>query len=350
MIKRILVMILLITVNNVLGYDKLFEFKLKLQKQIKPKRDWKYLKIDDSFELEQKKINSFLGRMVVCIELTNNKFYIVDNNNHAILIFRKNGEFLKRYSTKGLGPGDFYFPHWIKFYKNNFFINNYSSLDVFDKNMKFIRRIKPFTLFRRFNIYKNHIYCSSIGEYRGIYPLIIKMNMNGKIINYFTDKTMDKFIIKKSRHSSSIINIENMIYYFPANWNQFYVFNENLDLIYKEKIKYKLFYEFKRWYRIAPKKPGFFWPSNMVKSVKTYNKRIFLLLNMPRLEIIEINKTGEILKHYYNDNYFRFMRWSDFVILKDSNKLIFYVLGKSIGVNDENKKLENNLYKLYTYE
>ncbi len=344
--KTVLILFLFFFINRLFAYDKLFEFKLKLQKSYESKKEWKYLKVDKKFKLDRERPEAFM-KYPICIALYNNKFYIIDHMGHKIVIFDKSGGFLRMYKSIGKGPGDFHFPLWIEFYKKRMFLKHYSAFDVFDDNIKFVKRIKSFVHFKKFTFYKDNIYCAFVDIYKGRYPIIIKMDMTGKILRYYCDNDLDKSKIRVLRFGSNVVLVKDKIYYIPENWNGLYEFDYNLNLISKGKIKYPLLDRFKEWDKKAPKKPGFLWPAHLIKSAKVYKERIFVLLGMPRLEILEIDKRGNILNHYYNNKFFKYMRWYDFVIEKEGKNLVFYLLGQSTGENVRGEKLENNVYKVY---
>ncbi len=343
----VLSMVLIIS-SIIFSYDKLFEFKLKLQKEVRPKPEWKYLKVDNNFKLEQQKTPlATLGKMVVGLKIWNGKIYVLDNNAHRLIIFDKEGKFIKRFGRTGKGPGDLEFPTWFDFYNNKIFINNYSRLDIFNEDLTFYKRIRVFFNFVKFTVYKNNIFYASVDIYKRKYPLAVKTDMSGKIIAYYVDNDINKDKISMIRFNSNMVHRKDKIYYIPANWNTLYEFDSNLQLLWKGRIKYWLFDKFKKWDKLEPPKPNFLWPSNMIASVKVYAERIFILLNLPRCEIIEIDTRGNIVNHYYNNRFFKYMRWYDFEIEKVKNRLVFYVLGKSIGKKVNEDKLENNVYRLY---
>jgi hypothetical protein len=82
----------------------------------------------------------------------------------------------------------------------------------------------------------------------------------------------------------------------------------------------------------------------MIASAKTIENRIFVLLDIPRLEILEISQDGKICCHYYNDQEVRLMKWLDIAIEKENNRVGFYVLG--LSMDKKNKLADYKLYRL----
>jgi hypothetical protein len=185
-----------------------------------------------------------------------------------------------------------------------------------------------------------------IGSYKENNPLILKLGMDGSVQSGFYDERIGKSALKNDRVGYLGIVNDNLIF-IPTNWNMIYVIDENLKLRKKIQIKYGLLDDLEKWNnKSLNNKKGFrFWFANMIASVKTIQDRIYVLLDIPRLEIIQININGNIEKHFYNDVDFRFMRWTDFTVEENGNVPTFYIMGYSIG--KEKKGLsELGVYKL----
>jgi hypothetical protein len=83
----------------------------------------------------------------------------------------------------------------------------------------------------------------------------------------------------------------------------------------------------------------------MVAAAKTFEGKIFILLNVPRLEILEVSSEGKVVTHFYDDEYFRQMNWIDFAIDRINNSIKFYVLGNSI--REDKPSADFNIYRLH---
>jgi hypothetical protein len=64
-----------------------------------------------------------------------------------------------------------------------------------------------------------------------------------------------------------------------------------------------------------------------IRSIKIFEKAVYLLINIPRLEIIEIADDGKVIRQFMNQVDFNQMQWTDFSITRENGALIFYVMG-----------------------
>jgi hypothetical protein len=343
--KSLILIVLIFSSGALFGFDELFEYKLKHEKNYNPGESWIKLNFDDSFALEFESEDSFI-RVGTCLEKQDGNFYIIDNNLHKFVAFNENGKFLKKVGQIGKGPGDLYCPYFIRFFKNRIFIHDNNGFEIFGKDFNFLKRIRTFLIIHDYIFFRENIYCVPIGSYKENNPLILKLGMDGSVQSGFYDERIGKSALKNDRVGYLGIVNDNLIF-IPTNWNMIYVIDENLKLRKKIQIKYGLLDDLEKWNnKSLNNKKGFrFWFANMIASVKTIQDRIYVLLDIPRLEIIQININGNIEKHFYNDVDFRFMRWTDFTVEENGNVPTFYIMGYSIG--KEKKGLsELGVYKL----
>jgi hypothetical protein len=138
----------------------------------------------------------------------------------------------------------------------------------------------------------------------------------------------------------------------PKSWNTIYIYDENLKPLKRMKINYPLLDKIEEWNDIPgynkDEKSARTWGSNIYSSVKVFGDKIYLLLNLPRLEILEINPEGDIVNHFCNEKDFRLMRFSDIDIQKEDGRTVFYIMGYSIA-DEETEMDEYNVYRL-TYK
>lgn len=351
LVKIILRLLILFNVNLLMGFDELFEFKLKLLEKHKPEKQWCQLYRDVSFSLNSKQPESLL-KMPNYLRIQENKIYILDNNLHKVVVYNKNKEFLGILGKSGKGPGDFYYPSWFEFYNGDLYIYNDFRIDVFSKQLKFLRRIRPFLPIYSFIIHDDHIFCTTNGKYRDKYPLFLKLDMNGRIEEEFYIKDLEKLIYQRSKQGN-IIYVDHYILIFLSHWNKIYVYDAGSGHIKTIRIKYDLLDRIETWNDrpINKKKRGnFFWFSNIFASAKVRKGVIYILLKVPRLEIISIDLEGNIIKHYFNDHDFRYMRWKDFAIEYEEGKLVFYVLGYSIGKEEDETLNEFGVHRMLLKE
>ncbi|NIM12094.1 MAG: 6-bladed beta-propeller, partial [Candidatus Aminicenantes bacterium] len=164
-----------------LGIDKLTQYKLDLLKKYKPEKSWISLEWDKSFSLIYTSPESFL-KAPPCIKINNDRIYIVDNMQHKLKLYSKQGDFLRSIGQMGKGPSDLDFPNWLEFQGDMAFIISDNGIDVFDQNFKFLKRIKIFLTAKRFFVIKNNVYFGFLGTLKGKYPFFVKKDINGKVI------------------------------------------------------------------------------------------------------------------------------------------------------------------------
>jgi hypothetical protein len=347
---NVLFLVILINFRLLFSFDILFEHKLKISDKHKAGKDAIHLNFDNSFKLDMTSIDSIL-KMPVCLKIKEGKIFILDNNRHRLIVYSKDGKFLHFLGQQGRGPGDIFYPQWFDFLNDNICIANGNGLDIFGKDLKFINRIRVFIPMSRFSILKDNIYCS-VNSYRKENPLFMKLDMNGivkDIVYDKIDKDLNKSHITKTSQEGFILFAGNRVIYVTRHWNKVYIFNHSLKLIKKLRIKYRLLDEIENWNRIYLDKmtPRITWFSKMVASAKFCNNKIYLLINIPRFEIISIDLNGNIQDHFYNDMDFKYMIWKDFEILFEQGKTSFWVAGNSIGEEIDKRRNEYAVYRFF---
>jgi len=328
-------------------FDQLFQLKLDIQEKYPPQPGWTRLDINKSFVLEQSEPNSFI-KMGVCLHLHDGKLIVLDNNLHKLLVFDMNGRFLGKYGIPGKGPGDIDFPSWFEYDRDELYIANNNGIDIFDKDFKFIKRIRPFVISSRFCILKNRIYSSVPGAYQGRYPLCLGIAMDGGIETELSHADFSGTIFKYS-HGGSIVAVDGQLMFFPTHKNMVYRFETNGRFLNRQKIDYPLLDDVEKWNERETGKNKeqsvMVWFCNIFASAKAYKGNIYLLLQMPRLEILCLDQAGQIRAHYYNSSDFRFMRWYDFAIHEKDGKPVFFLLGFSDS-DEEEVNTDFNVFKM----
>jgi hypothetical protein len=329
------------------GFDELFEKKLKHIKEFKPAKHWLFVKFDDSFALKFAGSESFI-KDVTCLRVKDNRILILDNHRNRLFVFDKNGNFVKTVGRRGRGPGDLHAPYWMDIYENNLYINNNNGIEIFGQDLKFIRRIRPFLLVWRFAVDDNSIYCSTKGTYKGDYPLIIKLNMNGGAEGAFKTEDLKDPLFQRSKFGHVVI-LDKQVVLVSKHWNRVYFYEKESKSLNRIKIDYGLLDKIEEWNqrRINKKRGIIRWFSNLIASAKSHRGKIYLLLKIPRLEIISIDNQGNIREHLFNDEDFRFMRWFDFDIEQKGEKLFFYVAGHSIGNEKKRDLSEFTVHRVF---
>ncbi|NIR04328.1 MAG: 6-bladed beta-propeller [Candidatus Aminicenantes bacterium] len=347
-INSLVFIFLVISVGCIYGYDELFEYKLILIKSFKQAKDWCYLGRDQSFKLHYESPESFI-KMPTCMKVDreNKRILIIDNNRHQVKVFSKKGDFIKSVGQPGQGPGDMNSPYWLEFCRDKICICSNGRIDFFDKNLNFKSRLRVFLPFPRFFVFKDYIYAGISAPYREKYPLFVKMDINGRVQDFVIDDDMNDHFFRKIKDDIFILFANERVIVVPMHWNKIYIYDNQLKLIRKRSINYPLLDKVEEWNLIKDmnrkKNSRIYWPCRMTASAKLFEDKVYILLNLPRLEILVLDHDGKIKIHFYNDNDFQLMKWKDFDIQEEKGKIIFYILGYSL----EDEKTEMSDYNVY---
>jgi len=307
--------------------------------------DWEKLVVDYSFEFPKIAKSAFL-KSASTMEKIDNTLFVVDNLKHEIRIFRLNANGHMILGQEGNGPGDFQFPRSIAFSETRYFVSDNNGIEVFDKDLYFIKRVRPFLNVTTLCILGKNIYCNAMDSYRNRFPLVFRLDLNGRIEKCYIDEQIEGSRLRLDKEGR-IFSLGDMIVFVPINWNQIYFLDTNLGLIKKLALDYPLLDVLQEWNTSIDSLPDLHsvWLCNMVAAAKTFEGKIFILLNVPRLEILEVSSEGKVVTHFYDDEYFRQMNWIDFAIDRINNSIKFYVLGNSI--REDKPSADFNIYRLH---
>jgi len=347
-ILSLLGLLALINMGLIGEIDALTAYKLRLLKDHKVYKNFIYLERDKSFSLKYQSQDAFI-KMPSCLKIYNNNLLIVDNMRHQIKIFSTKGDFLKNIGGYGAGPGDLASPFWLEIYQDKLYILTNFGIDVFNNYLKFEKRIRVFLSISNFFVIDDYIYAGLHSPYKEKYPFFIKMNMDGKVLGYVMDEDIDDHFIRKIKDDIFIFFLNDRFIVAPKHWNKIYIYRKDLNLIKKIKINYTLLDKIEEWNysreENQKKNSRICWPSHIHASVKLLDDNIYFLLNVPRFEILVLSSDGNIVNHYYNENDFKLMRWIDFDIRKEQEKIVFYLLGNSIA-DDKPEMNDYNVYRV----
>jgi len=339
--KYAFLIILLISVISLYGkIDDLFKMKLKLLNKYSPQKNWIPLKVDNTFNVtSNQKGSKFHQGNSLCKD--KKKLYVLDNMGSEISSYDFNGIFQKIEISSGKKIGKIFFPKEMMRFKDYFIIYNSNSIDTFDKNMKPLKRVKVILTGRRITTDGNYYFIAGNMIYGNKSILLAKLNKKGNVINHFTLKNGLREI-----RIGSLSLYKNLLVYNSIDRNNILFIDKNFEKSKTIKMNYALLNELEKvWYKGKDSKNNN-WSAMLTTSARIFNNRLFVCLNMPRLEILELDLSGKILKHYYNSSKFKFMRWMDFEINEENNQVVFYVMGFSIKDEGILRKYEFGIFKL----
>jgi hypothetical protein len=338
------------------GYsDELFDMKLALSKQFPPDKTWIDLQVDPSFSLDATAKDSFIARGS-CLKIKNDRIFILDNMRHKLLVFDIKGKFIKSLGQSGRGPGDIVYPYWMELYKNKIYIKNDNGIDIIGDDLKYISRVRPFLGFGKFVIVDDWIYCAPPEIYKKDYPLLLKLNMAGSIKTAVYSPDLQDPLFQVSKEGDLLI-LDDQLVFVCTHWNRLYFYDPKAGTLKKIKVNYDLLDKVEKWNQrnTNPYQRKNLWFSNMTASAKVFNRKVYLLLKVPRLEILGIDTQGNVIEHYFNNKDFSSMIWVDFVVQEkvekaeqgaQRNSPIFFVMGISGAEKGEEKYLEMNVFRL----
>jgi len=344
--KKLIIVIFFVMMKIVLvGVDQLYQSKLDILKNYTKRSD--NLFVDQDFK---NIVKDYFFKNPSCLRIIHNKIYCVDNLNHKIVIYSLGGSLIKIFGRSGRGPGDIYFPLKIVPYKNDIYLSNLNGIEHFDRKLNFKNRIKTFLTFRQFSIFNDFIYFYTHGYYKDSNPLVIKSNMQGKVVKSYSYTSRKDF--PKEYFIGMILSNKSQFYYFCKHWNRVIIFDSRLKKQKEFAIKYDLLDKLEQWndyywgdHRKNYSKKGKIWPANIIKSVRFHKGNFYLLLDIPVLQILKVNCQGKLKNIFTNKEYFKIMRWCDFDVITQNGKIVFYVMGKSL-TNDKDNMSDQIIYKV----
>lgn len=258
--------------------------------------------------------------------------YITDDEQNSVFKFDSSGEFMSQLAQERNSLGEFSNPQNIlvtkdfillQEFKNRriqfldlegkpsrslkIYKDNIEDIAVNDDGLLFIAKslsVKDTTLVDVFSSEGKFLY--SFGEafkFTPPYPLLssrkLTLNRKGEILVAFTYFPLVRKYSQKGELLAEY-DIENNIMKAKEKMN--------LTLMGRARLN-KFHYGYTR----------------IIIAMKVFEDKIYLLSNYPRLEILEINETGKIIKTYWTDSD-ALDKPDDLIIQKIANKKIFYVL------------------------
>jgi hypothetical protein len=200
------------------------------------------LELIQQFPLEEQEV--FFKTTPKIVVDTSGYVYALDNMQHSLFKFDKNGNFIKKIGRNGQGPGDLQHPFFISLGENKIFISDNIGISVFDNMGRFINRFRAFRLRRAMAIFKDKVLLSESNSKN----LITMFDQSGKILNEFGDiyEVNHPLLNKGGRYAMNvdliinwgdIICSDKSIYFISSLFGDIFKFDQNGNLIKKKEIK-----------------------------------------------------------------------------------------------------------------
>lgn len=329
---KISILLILLLVGKNLFPQGEAEIKRRLIQKHPIEKSWKKLELIRVLPTPEEEEKMIYFSNPANIDTDDNFIYVVDNTAHKILKFEKNGKFKEIIGRKGEGPGEFMFPANIRTSKKgNLFVYEGGNLrfQIIDSMGKIINSFRTFYSIHDFVVINDSIYANCIYSDEGKEnPLIVKYDMNGKIVKSFGKridrkghKTFDSrvFLIASENEIVVVFRYYPIIQRYTLDGKLIKEFRLELDILNKlGKYNFNKEYTTPNPYTIRL--------IRLTAGAKTIDKRIFILLHLPRLEIVEIDVEGNLKNYYYSNELKNVINFGGFTVIKNQNSLLFYVL------------------------
>lgn len=335
--------IILLAEVNALS-DKEYDHFTKIMKKYAPNESTIILEWDKTFSYNPNELSSLFFKAPISLLIKENYFYVLDNMLSRLVVFDKSGN-LKHEIGQGQGPGEIQYPVSIRDYEESIAILNRNGIDIFNKNAEFLRRINVFVGSHDFVFADSSLVISLAAQpMRDKLAILQLYGTDGKIIREIYDDEPTNL----SKYQAAYVTYnDNRIFYFDRLKNRIIILNPAGDIVGRTKIKYGLIDEVVNWNTEDKISAGGrmtnFIPS--IRSLKVYHGSIYILLNIPRLEIIRVDYDGKVEEQFMNQNDFNLMQWTDFSIAEEVNRIVFYVLGFKRH-DDAGSQQEEEIYRL----
>ncbi|MCP2597547.1 6-bladed beta-propeller, partial [Candidatus Aminicenantes bacterium AC-335-G13] len=281
--------------------------------------------------------------------------YAVDNREHTVYKFDRNGKLLQKIGRKGEGPGDLEFPVHICVRKDKVFISDNRAISIFDLNGKFINRFRKFRHIISMAVFRDTILLTESSAEK----LINVYDFKGKKLNSFGEKYKVDYSIYKGWpkayidqmiNRGKILCSNNYIFYISYAFGDVFGYSASGKLLFKKEIKNidfikksrQLLFKIggkinKRGYYILKRKDwGYF-----LNDAFYFKNKIYLLLseNYLRFSKRDISKgeiwqfdvkTGKIERKFYfypleRDKINKIYTRSLAIRKNENNKLLIYI-------------------------
>jgi len=257
-----------------------------------------------------------------------NNIYVTDQGGNQILVYDLSGKYIKTIGRKGQGPGELSNPKAICWNSDGYFIH-----DIGDMKIQFYSGQGEFKYALR--MFKNY-YSMALSPENEIYasPLEItdhlmeKISLRGDMlgnmgqsIDYLNNKSfLNRNILKFSDSGELYLAFENLA--------RIRKYSKKGELIKEIRIKHKYKNEMEKEnikYGLPARKKVRAKMVPMINAIYPLGESLFVLLNYPRLEILEFNQKGNLIGHYWENAGWEYYAL-DLVVQKRENKTYFYIL------------------------
>lgn len=260
--------------------------------------------------------------------------FVVDYGLSMIFKFSMNGSLISSFGRRGQGPGEFMRPGEIAATSDGkLCVVDTGRIQIFNSNGDYLSTFKLFNIISDLLIKEQYIYANCI---YGFYdkqekPLILQYDFSGKIIKTFGQRIDSKKHYSIDSQAYLVAGQDKVIVAFK-HYPLIRIYAENGDLIREVNIDIKLLKELEKYNydeKFTNPAPGIINLTRIIAGIQTMEDRIFILLHLPIIEIIEIDYSGNLINTYYSNQIKDIVDYKGFVLKGEKDDLKFFIITSS---------------------
>ena len=304
------------------------EIKEKLIKTHKISRDWK--KIQFVGTLFNDITNNFKHPTSLELFDNNPNLYFIDSSNHEVISCNiANNKVISRYGKLGTEiSGSFYFPFKLRKIEDNQFLvpDGNMTMRIFNLEYDLIDHYHVYHIINDLVVNNKIIYANCVYFDQKDHPLIEVFDLYGRKLSEFGDRIDRKEYLSFDSQAFLTLGNKEIIIGFE-HYPIIRRYSLDSSLIKEIRIHVDILtklvqYNSLKWF--SKPAPGKLKLVNLISGIKYHNNKIYVLLKLPRIELIEMSIDGDIENYYYADQPKNIYLIGDFILFgaPESEKLI----------------------------
>jgi len=308
------------------------DIKKKLMTDHKIRKDWKELSIIRSFPTKEDESQiHYLNYPIDSTFFNSEILFIGDLGSSKIIKLSKSGEFLEEFGRSGQGPGEIARLGRIYISKQgDLFVVDAGRIQVFDSDGKYKRSFKNIDTINDFVVGNGYIYANCIYSYQDTdeNPLIHKYNLMGELVKTFGKRL--NIENHNSIDSRTYLTFQNDTLITGFKYHPLLKqFSTEGELINEIRIDLEILKKLEKYnYDKSFTNPsrGVINLPRLIAGIDATENRFYILLHLPRIEILELDKDGKITNIYYNKEITGNKNFSGFHIYEENKAIFFYII------------------------
>lgn len=310
------------------------DIKRNLMKHHKVDKKWERLRVLKRFPTNQDEKKGYYLNYPVDLCVSNKNIFIVDYGTGKVIKLSLDLEYNSEFGRRGQGPGDFSRAGEIGVSdEEELYVVDSGRIQIFNTKGEFLRLFKIFNiphdiLIKNKTLYANCIYGFYEKEEK---PLIIQYDATGKIIKSFGAR------INKKNHFSIdsrayLSQNKNEILVAFKHYSKVNIYSDDGNLKRNIRIKFPILEELEKYNHdknFTNPSPGIINLPRLIAGIDCYREKIFLLLHLPRIEILELDMEGKIWNVYFSQIYDDIIDYRGFKTMEINDVLSFLILTSS---------------------